>query len=701
MDESRTDKTLDALAELYLTPPHSPSNTPPRTPPRTPSRTPPLSRKKSKQSPMASTPPIPPGSPNHPSAKTDAANAVDARDARNAIDAMDARDAMSALDGPQPIRLRPKPTRVPPGSTHRSGQNPTPRTAQPDGPNLRLHPAPEMEQPTGPNSQTMNPTAHSGHTAQSRYPVAAQTSQRTSATDTETALPTTSPIQVEMVLLGNLPGFGGPWLTQYAHQLAVQDPEHRPVVVLRFDHDQVQMDLVQSFHDRHDHEQRDSLDLLEQLEEATEGDGPSTAMLGTLDVLTRPDEPWASTHILVAASSLPRQDLLQIAASLQRWTLLTGADETALAAAGQLLSQLTDAVAHEPHLSVVVMGSQTNDAQDMARRLGQQIERPVQLVGVQPRMEPVSSRDVTTQPNPMAIWPDIAPFLNELAAPPPTSSPTSSPTQDRDAADSPQAPTQATPARPDVAPQTIETPTTPATHTIESESAAEPVAEPVTASFDESADQTAYDTDWVNELETELETETEIKTETQTTNPPPAMATASRDNTRQPQPKPTATSATPSGFDAKPTEINLVDYLQLNESTVASHTGSRVGGSVGGNVALDVRLRCPRHPEVQLAVDPDGRIRLLRYETDEAAIASTLIELIETRAWVVEHAQLLAMSQRQIQFDTTQPPALHLFTPAAKRAAAMVHQLTDVIHVHLLVPITVGEHQTWYSAALS
>ena len=55
------------------------------------------------------------------------------------------------------------------------------------------------------------------------------------------AKPKTPESRVEAVFLGNLPGYSGPWLMQYAHRLAKQSG---PVAVLSVGDNEVDIDLV-------------------------------------------------------------------------------------------------------------------------------------------------------------------------------------------------------------------------------------------------------------------------------------------------------------------------------------------------------------------------------------------------------------------------------------------------------------------------
>jgi hypothetical protein len=117
--------------------------------------------------------------------------------------------------------------------------------------------------------------------------------------------------------------------------------------------------------------------------------------------------------------------------------------------------------------------------------------------------------------------------------------------------------------------------------------------------------------------------------------------------------------------------------------------------------------RCPKHRQTQIVLDEHGVLHLLRrHESDgseDAALAlrSAVLDLIETRAWVREHAELIAMTQRQCRFDADAEPVLHLFTGEAKLGAALVGRLGEFVRLHLLKEVRVGKQSTWFSTELN
>ncbi|MEM6332249.1 MAG: hypothetical protein AAF823_02800, partial [Planctomycetota bacterium] len=131
--------------------------------------------------------------------------------------------------------------------------------------------------------------------------------------------------------------------------------------------------------------------------------------------------------------------------------------------------------------------------------------------------------------------------------------------------------------------------------------------------------------------------------------------------------------------------------------------------------------RCPRHPEVELLLDPAGRLHLLAPPTPSAQAAAersaaagsptqtpadpntALLQALETRQWAVEHLDLLALAHRNLRFDRAAAPALHLFTTTPHTATHLATHLGPAIHLrlHLLQHVTLGNQSTWLATPLT
>lgn len=116
-----------------------------------------------------------------------------------------------------------------------------------------------------------------------------------------------------------------------------------------------------------------------------------------------------------------------------------------------------------------------------------------------------------------------------------------------------------------------------------------------------------------------------------------------------------------------------------------------------------LQARCPRHPDIQLLLDEEGRLHLLcRHEGDATGLQSVIVDLIDSRAWVREHLQLLELTQRQMLFDRRAEPVLHIFIDQGKFAAAMAAKLGSFLKIHLLQEVRFGpSSSTWISTELN
>ena len=272
------------------------------------------------------------------------------------------------LSGPAPIKLVPKPAQ-----------------GQADEPQLRLH-RPERER--------------------------AAALEASDQADEDEAVDREPPAaSVEAVLLGNLPGLAGPWLTQYGQLLAQQ---HGPVVILHVD------------------EQRIEVELVEPVDRGTVGDPvarfnsqmpPYTAdridLVQQLDRLLRSD-PQRVRTILVHLDPFTEPSDLTRALCFDDWTLLCGADDTAIVGAHRLLKQLmgSDPSASGKHVGLMVMGSNQQAARTAANKIQVAatsfLQTPVELIGWQQQMVPVNLCQVGTWDEVDQLWPCLVDFFARL-----------------------------------------------------------------------------------------------------------------------------------------------------------------------------------------------------------------------------------------------------------------------------------------------
>lgn len=106
--------------------------------------------------------------------------------------------------------------------------------------------------------------------------------------------------------------------------------------------------------------------------------------------------------------------------------------------------------------------------------------------------------------------------------------------------------------------------------------------------------------------------------------------------------------------------------------------------------AAALKPRCPRHADVQLAVDPDGRLHLMLF-ADEHAANAAIRRLAEARSWAIEHRELLAFACPDHGVDAADP-IMHLFTDKPRPAAALAYAglLDRPVRLHLLKSIEVA-----------
>ena len=124
-------------------------------------------------------------------------------------------------------------------------------------------------------------------------------------------------VAVEAVILGNLPGLSGPWLTQYAQLLAQQEG---PVAILHVDDDLIDLERVEP-PDRESHGRGVSLRMLP--------GGGTIDPVSVLEALLDSAESAPGT-ILVHLDPQNDKHGLARALMIEDWTLMCGADDLAV-----------------------------------------------------------------------------------------------------------------------------------------------------------------------------------------------------------------------------------------------------------------------------------------------------------------------------------------------------------------------------------
>ncbi len=571
-------------------------------------------------------------------------------------------DAVEGLTGPAPIRLGPK--------LRSQGQSPA---SSGESSSLRLHDEPDMEDEDGPLASIGLEDVDTSEVESTRSDI-----RQPTEADHESAYESSGhAVAVEAVILGNLPGLSGPWLTQYAQLLA---QEHGPVVILHVDDDLIDLELV----------------------EPMDRNGPGSAGRGgvslrmppgggrldpvsVLEALLESPENAPGT-VLVHLDPVHDEQGLARALMIDDWTLLCGADDLSIVGGYRLLKTLVD---QDPRVAqrrvgLMIMGSDPDVSQQAARKFQSAakdfLNAPVQLLGWQKQMVPVNLRHLGRFEDVVHAWPRLAEWFDRYAATDPLPEPQDDPSEapvsglkEREQAKGLEQrrleprPQEAMSVEPDVAgihrdeavkqaPKTtvVEPPPFIPKHEPKPKPVIEP--EPVSAVHASSREQAAAS---------------------------PTIASPTGDADRGGMPDTESSS--------QPDALDLSAFLMAGP------------GAIPGGVVMEAR--CPQQPGTQLLLDQAGRLHLLHRHDSQATgfegLQSALVDLLQARRWVREHLQLLQLTQRQLRLDAEAEPVLHLFTDRADWATALIARLGDALKLHLLQEVRVGDQRTWFSTPLN
>ena len=455
------------------------------------------------------------------------------------------------------------------------------------------------------------------------------------------------PQLVEAVFMGHLPGFAAPWLTQYAHRLAQR---HGAVGILHVDEDQIEVELVATG-DEADLTAASDYSLQRSPAEHNE---PLLDCLHDLSQLTpSPVKTW-----LVHLPTTPSAAMLTRALQLPQWTLLSGADEAAMAAADRLLNRLLaqDPYGDQRRVALWIMGSDESASLAASRNLNATAEsflvNPVVMGGHLKRMVPVNRRVIGNFVGTDELWPSVQALFEAMHGQMlPLDAITEAQQGNTDNAIESDEPVDLQ--------ETVED---------------APVQSPTTASdlLGRRVDAQAHPPD-------QTQFGPDVHVEVASTDLREQMAGVSTD-------LPDSTSSPPHSQTDQDDNSDLCQYLS-------------------GVIRLPAR--CPRNRQIQIVLDERGRLHLLSRclagENAPAAetVRGAVVDLIETQAWASEHLELLQQTQRQCRFDPQARPVLHLFTDQAKAAVQLAGRAERLIRLHLLQKITAGGSQTWISTDLN
>lgn len=494
----------------------------------------------------------------------------------------------------------------------------------------------------------------------------------------------------EAVFLSNVPGFSGPWLTQYAHQLARQ---RGPIGVIHLDDHAIDIDVVSVFNPPMPQDAFEDVPSPDEMMQAVvrlvaaqEEEPDVLAVMHRLSTL--PHHPVR--HWLVRLSTPPSELDVQRAWLFDRWTIISGADETAVAAAAVLLERLTaeehNAVDPERletlQIAVAVVGSDPGLAGEVATRisdLADFIPQGVLPTIAQKQMVPVSREVVGAFADPTKQWPRIAAYLAG--------------TFDVSTLDDP----MLTAALPTVSQLAAAAGTVEYEEYVDGDddvAASAPAQDDALARgramkaalLDEPADDEAATPPAVERRRPEpIAPSVDLAAE-------PAKSSTMMTSSA------TMTAAAPPQAAPVTQPASSIAAAAADEIDLASFLPAEVRQ---GMVAL--QARCPKHAKTQLALDEHGTVHLLRHHAASQSddLRAAVVDLIEARLWVREHIELLRLTQRQCTFNTAAEPVLHLFTDQTKLATGLANKVGHLVSFHLLQQVHVGNQSTWFSAAMN
>ncbi|MAE59889.1 MAG: hypothetical protein CMJ49_00880 [Planctomycetaceae bacterium] len=442
---------------------------------------------------------------------------------------------------------------------------------------------------------------------------------------------------LEAVLVGNLPGFASPWISQYAHHRARPD---MPVVVAHVDAFETDVDLF------------------------------STRPMAVVDQgrLERPDAvlgklPGPIGGWLVHLHEPEAPAIRQLAHRLPVWTFLTGADEAAVVGVYRLIKimmQGRDEHDPAPRIQLMFMGCDEQRARGAFGRIAQAadtyLETPAEMAGWIQRMQPFHRRKLGTLDHDdgelASTWDQILSTIAHRT------------TCDASIEADVELDVEPDDAIPILAPTPADPPT--ADHLPAATVACDL---PGSGLDDDDLDMDMDDAvAWLDHLS------------------PDAPESDAAD-------EPIRDAGEPAG------ELNA--ELEDDPDDALSGVSIDLAGYLEGTTPL--AARCPRQPEVQLAVDGEGRLHLMLTAADLAsdAVVSTLVE---TQAWAAEHRALIALTCPQLAVDADPDPTIHVFTDEPKSYARLAYgaqMAGPPIRLHLLRTVALGAERMWVHEALN
>jgi len=449
--------------------------------------------------------------------------------------------------------------------------------------------------------------------------------------------------QIQVVLLGNLPGFNGPWLTQYAHRLT---QAYGSVGVISVREKEIDIDVVAS-------DER----MLDQLETCVSPEAIAAGALSTqLDILAQPVKTWL-VHFPTPLTPQTRHQMLTV----NQWTLLCGADDAAVVGAYRLLKQLAaipsqapltnkNPVTNNRRIGVMIMGSDETTGRTTGKKLTQTasgfLKTTVEWIGSYKQMQPVHTRPLCTfVGHSQDLWSQLKYFLDQRQN-----------TPQIDNLD------QTTHHRATLtAPEPAETVKIKATNPIDrlAINATEPPKQAATG-LGGPGELGAPETLQQHDLE-------------------PTQSIPTQDN-------PLTTE--------EPTLCSFVKgQVERLEACCPYQPKIQLGLDQEGRVHL-----LAHHTDIQ---PPSNSEDQLAGESNHVSLRGAIMDLMQARHWVQEHLKLLQLTHRHQSFNDQIPVTMHLFTNEAQAAVTLIGQQGSLVTIHLLQNIHLGQASCWSSTDLN
>jgi len=452
----------------------------------------------------------------------------------------------------------------------------------------------------------------------------------------------TQPTEVELLLVGHLPVLGSAWVLQYAKHVAQHSGV--PVGLIRLSGGEATVDLTLP------------------PSEVPPQSGPMPSIAEAVKYVAQRTGRW----IIRLDESADRATAADAASSIRiadRVTVLTGADEAAVVGCYRVIKTLEPGEG-TPRLHVAVMGSNPERAEEAAGKLSKAAEKflksRVTSEACSAKITPGSSVNVY-RGRPNAGHADLISLLRGGPAPTESPKPIAVQTElevepfDHDLVDAHESEDQK----------------------VETEFSAQVnESEPKTVS--RNAVQTVSQT--VSQIVSQnlRQNGNEANIQPRTSSQPPVRTTVQHQGQHQVQNGVQCKSQAPAQTDAasaqSPESHGLARHLECLEPLAS---------------------KCPYAPEVELALDPEGRLHLIARASNDPGL--TLGALTTAKSWAEAHASLMTMAHPRLR---TASAVCHLMTDAPKT----VRRLGDSdLKLHLLTaPAGTAENEAgWVCVELN